>query len=163
MSTETSAARATAEDRLEIDDLLARYNWAVDTDDGAAFASTFTANGEFVTAHKLYKGTADILELMRYLHEKRDRSQRSLFHFVSNVVLEPLEAGDDGSPRLRFVAQLIGPRIDDDGVHTLQLGWYDDVLERTAAGWRFARRHFRPWPDTAPTSSPVPFAGTVTG
>lgn len=145
----------TVEDRLEIQELLARYNWAIDTDDASAFADTFTERGEFVTKAKVFTGRAELLELVAYLHEKRaGDAQRSLFHNVSNVVLE----GD--AARVRFIAQLIGPRISADGVTTLQLGWYDDVLEKVDAGWRFARRHFRLWSDEAPTSSPVPFTVT---
>lgn len=148
--------RITVEDRLEIFDLLARYNWAIDCDDADAFVTTFADDGEFVTKDKVYKGHADLRDLMVHLHQKRDGdAQRSLFHNVSNVVLERID--DD---HIRFVGQLIGPRISSSDVHTLQLGWYDDVLTRTGAGWRFGRRHFRIWPDAAPTSSPVPFAAS---
>lgn len=147
----SGAGPLTVEDRLEIFDVLARYNWAIDTDDAEAFVSTFAPGGEFVTKDRVYAGHDELRELMVYLHAKRDNSQRSLFHNVSNVVIE-----GDGE-QVRFVAQLIGPRIADDGVTTLQLGWYDDRLAKVDGRWRFARRHFRPWPDTAPSASPVPF------
>lgn len=145
------------DDRLEINELLARYNWAIDCDDADAFVETFADDGEFVTKDKVYKGHDELRDLMVYLHEKRDGdAARSLYHIVSNVVLERID--DD---HIRFVGQLIGPRISSANVHTLQLGWYDDVLTRTAAGWRFGRRHFRIWPDQAPATSPVPFGATT--
>lgn len=149
-------APLTVDDRLAVAELLARYNWAVDCDDADAFAASFTEAGEFVTADRVYRGHAELVELMARLHSKRGAGQRSLFHHVDNVVL------DGDHDRARLVAQLIGPRISESGVHTLQLGWYDDVVERTAAGWRFARRHFRAWPDTAPATSPVPFPAEAT-
>lgn len=147
----TDRVTLSAADRFKIQDLLARYNWAVDTDDADAFAESFAEDGQFVTSRRVFEGRDDMRELMAYLHDKRSRNERSLIHSISNLVVEPY--GDE----VRLVAQLMGPRIGDDGSHTLQLGWYDDRLVLTADGWRFARRHFREWSDHAPTSSPVPF------
>ena len=140
-----------ADDRFRIQDLLARYNWAVDTDDADAFATSFATDGEFVTDRRVFRGHDELRELMAYLHDKRSRDERSLFHSIANLVVEPY------GPEVRLVAQMMGPRINDDGTHVMQLGWYDDRLTRTDDGWRFARRHFRHWPDHAPSSSPVPF------
>ena len=152
----TDAPGLCAEDRWAIHDLLARYNWAVDTDDAAAFAATFTDDGEFVTDARTYTGHAAMRELMERLRAKRTQGERSLFHHVANVVLEPT----DGE-QVRFVAQLLGPRVSADGVTSVQLGWYDDVVARTPRGWRFARRHFRHWSDGAPAVCPVPFPEAV--
>jgi uncharacterized protein (TIGR02246 family) len=143
----------TVEDRFAIADLLAVYNWALDTDDADAFVSTFTADGEFVTPAKVLCGEADLRGFVAALHNKRDHAaQRSQFHNVSNVVIR------GNHSEVRFVAQMIGPRTDAEGRTVLQLGWYDDIIRNTPDGWRFAHRHFRPWPDQKPGKSP---AGTL--
>ncbi|MTD57606.1 nuclear transport factor 2 family protein [Amycolatopsis pithecellobii] len=150
MAETSSGDKITVADRLEILDLLAVYNWALDTDDADGFVSTFTDDGEFVTPRQVFKGQSSLRELAKYLLEKREQGgPRSHFHNVSNVVLR----GD--REEVRFVAQLIGPRTADDGGMVLQLGWYDDIIRNTPQGWRFARRHFREWPEHKPSRSPV--------
>lgn len=147
----------TPEERFEILDVLARYNWAIDCDDPEAFASTFSADGEVVMPNKVFKGTDELQKMIVSLRERREAGgERNYFHAPQNVVLERI-----GPDRVRLVTQLVGPRITPEGTTVIKHGWYDDELVHTTDGWRFARRAFQPWPQKAPLgSSPVPFPAT---
>ena len=52
-----------AEDRLEIHELLARFAHALDEGDGEAFAATFTEDGTFWNGLKTVTGRAALLEM----------------------------------------------------------------------------------------------------
>src|SRR5664279_3100375 len=56
-----------AEDRLAIQDLLARYAWALDTGDDAAYAQLFTEDGVFVERGQAFTGRAVLAEHVREL------------------------------------------------------------------------------------------------
>jgi uncharacterized protein (TIGR02246 family) len=50
----------TPEDRFAIQDLLARYAWALDTGDYEAYALLYTPDGPFVERGVEYRGRAAI-------------------------------------------------------------------------------------------------------
>jgi hypothetical protein len=142
-----------ADDRLDILDVLARYNWALDTDDAEAFADTFAADGRAVMPGRTYQGRAELVEMINGLRARREAGgERNVFHVPVNIVIESV-----GEGRARLVTALLGPRVGEGGVAVIKHGWYDDELVKTERGWRFDRRAFRPWPDANQTGSPVPF------
>jgi hypothetical protein len=145
--------RLSAEDRLEILELLARYCWAIDCDDGPAWAATFTPDGVFhsLLLDRSFSGYAELAGMIETLRQRRlEGYDRNLIHVPANVVLEPR---DDG--KVRLVAQLLGPRRQADGGADFSIGWYDDVVVRTGDGWRFESRHHKHWPDADLGGSPV--------
>ena len=50
-------------DKLEIQELIARYNHAVDSGDTAAYAATFTEDGSFRGGHDLVQGRENLAEM----------------------------------------------------------------------------------------------------
>jgi SnoaL-like domain len=145
--------RLSAEDRLEILELLARYCWAIDCDDGPAWASTFIPDGVFhsLLLDRSFSGYDELVGMIDTLKQRRiEGYDRNLIHVPANVVLEPREDG-----KVRLVAQLLGPRRDGDGSANFAIGWYDDVVVRTEDGWRFEVRHHKHWPDPDLGGSPV--------
>ena len=138
------------EDRFQIDELVSRYNWAVDTGDADGFVAAFAADGVCVTSKRDYRGHQELRQLMSDIDARRRANDFPHMHIHSSPVLVP---GDDGI--VRYYAQLIAPRIEPDGSCTFQLGWYDDQLVNVdSVGWRFKRRHFRPWLSSALTRVP---------
>ena len=81
-----AATALTADDHVQIQQLVARFGYALDTGagDGAMFADLFTADGSFAAA----TGRAQLVALARARSEGA-----AARHFVSNVIIRPGERG----------------------------------------------------------------------
>ena len=55
------------EDRFAIQDLMARYAWALDTGDYETYATLFTRDGVFVERGEVFQGRAALAEHVREL------------------------------------------------------------------------------------------------
>jgi SnoaL-like domain len=157
--THVGEARLSAEDRLEILELLARYCWAIDCDDGPAWAATFTPDGVFhsLLLNRSFSGRDELIGMIETLKQRRvEGHDRNVIHVPANVVLEPR---DDG--KVRLVAQLLGPRKDANDQADFAIGWYDDVVVRTPAGWRFELRRHRHLARSRPARKPPSVAFEV--
>jgi uncharacterized protein (TIGR02246 family) len=124
------------EDREAIGALLAAYRRALDEKDFEAYADLFGDDGEFVTGGRSFRGRAEILAMLAELQATRALSQAAGDdrHLVSNV--EITVDGDDATAHSTWVYLT----REGDGPQLALVGHYDDVIRRTAAGWRFARR-----------------------
>jgi uncharacterized protein (TIGR02246 family) len=117
------------EDILEIHQLYAAYNFAVDDSDGGGFAATFTPDGTLVVpAGEPVSGSAALAEFA-----SRPRSMR---HVANNIALEADGAGARGRAYLQLFT------IGEEGSRLQTTGRYSDQLERVDGRWRFARREF---------------------
>ena len=129
-------ASLTAADYLEIQQLVARYPYAVDMHggDGSAYAALFTPDATFGTQAK---GTAQLAELAAKTNKDRSGPAYTR-HFVTNVVIKPSVEGATGR------SYLVGIDISENGKPTTLLhgGHYDDVYVKTPQGWRFKSRTF---------------------
>ena len=124
------------EDREAIGALLAEYRRALDAKDFVAYADLFGDDGEFVIDGRTVRGRAEILAMLAELQSTGALSEAAGDdrHLVANV-----QIAVDGD---RATAQSTWVYLtrEGDGPHLALVGHYDDVLRRTAAGWRFARR-----------------------
>jgi hypothetical protein len=116
------------EHTLEILQLVARYNHALDLGDAETWADTFTADGSIEVPPGTFKGRAALVEFARGFQ----RQFAGTRHWTTNVWIE----GDGEAARLRCYLWLIRSGSGE----TLWTGHYDDALARTAEGWRFAAR-----------------------
>jgi len=133
---------AHAADRAEIQDLQARYMFALDWQDADAYAATFTEDGVLDWAGGVVHGRAAIhqeVERMRSMFAQpagATARPARLRHFVTNVVLEFngdratgraywLELNDDNRPRWPYVGGY---------------GTYEDELRKVNGRWLFSRR-----------------------
>jgi uncharacterized protein (TIGR02246 family) len=130
-------------DRLEIQELIARYCWALDTRDGDAYAATFIPDGVFQGVTTFARGHDQLRALPLALHPDRIETQ----HWVTNLVLE----GDGQRVTARSYA--IAYRAD-----SYYLAHYLDELVKVDGRWQFARRQFWRWPDglADPGRPPLP-------
>jgi hypothetical protein len=130
----------TVEDRLDIMELLARYNHAIDgllPDPAEAWADTFTDDGVFETVGHydpptVLRGRKELVAFAANVQETRPRQG---YHWNNNVIIE----GDGDEARetcyLRTARALIGGP-EEVGV----TGVYRDELRKVAGRWRFTRR-----------------------
>ena len=130
------SASLTAADYLEIQQLVARYSYALDMHggDGSAFAALFAPDGSLGT---LAKGTAQLASFAAQTN--KDRSGPAFTrHFVTNVVIKPAPGGATGRS---YLVTIDGA---ENGKPTTMLsgGHYDDVYVKTPEGWRIKSRNY---------------------
>lgn len=120
-------------DLIEILQLYAKYNTAIDTGDGAGFGRCFVADGHFDSGIGVHEGHDAIAEFANKTHE----NMPGMRHNTTNIVVE----GDgDAATGSGF---LIGYLVDG-GYKPIVTGRYLDELARTGDGWRFTKRAFAP-------------------
>lgn len=119
------------DDIVAIQQLLARYNTAVDRGDGEAFAATFTDDGVSINGESRVTGRAALAAVPARVAA----SAPGLRHWVANHVIDV--DGDEATATVYLLALRAGtpPSL-------LTSGRYVDRLRRTAEGWRFAVREF---------------------
>jgi hypothetical protein len=129
-------------DRVEIQELTARYAWSLDTGDEDAFVACFCRNGELVwdvfETEGRWCGAPALRRFIGYFRQRPESAGRQ--HHVSNLVVTP---SDSGAIAKSYVAVALRRG---DGPHLLNvMGYYEDELERQNGQWLFARRYIRDW------------------
>jgi hypothetical protein len=125
-----------AMDYIQIQQLVSRYPYAVDTGarNGEMYAALFAPDGVFAQRNGDVTGQDALAATAR----RFQRGPQSAFHFLMDHVIEPTP---DGAIGKEYLAQFV---FGDNGMPSRIFGGghYDDVYERTAEGWRFKRRQF---------------------
>ncbi|MET0532744.1 MAG: nuclear transport factor 2 family protein [Steroidobacter sp.] len=127
-----SAAQAdplTTQDYVEIQQLYARYNHAIDSGDSEGWAATFVPDGVF---NEKFAGRGQLLEFMKVWKEKMNGANRR--HWNSNLSITPAAQGANGTVLLMLLDVSTKPPS------IVMTGQYTDVLVKTADGWRFKSR-----------------------
>jgi actinorhodin biosynthesis protein ActVIA len=134
----TKAPGLTAADYVEIQQLVARYGYAVDThaDNGYAYADLFAPDGVFGGKTS---GREQLAALARSTQAQRGGPSYTR-HFVTNVIIHPTPEGARGSQ------YLVAIDVAEDGKPSTVVhgGRYDDVYVKTPQGWRFKTRQYIP-------------------
>lgn len=122
-------------DYIEIQQLVARYPYALDThaDNGYMYADLFAPDGTFGTT----RGREALAALARN-NQPEKSGPAATRHFVTNVVITPTPEGAVGREYnvLIDVGDASRPSVIDHG------GYYEDVFVKTQAGWRFKSRTY---------------------
>jgi hypothetical protein len=118
-----------ADDYVAIQQLYARYNVAIDTGDAEGWASTFTPDGVF---NNSTRGHDALVQFVRDWRDKRNGANRR--HWNSNLVITPTADGASGSVYLILLDIGVKPPV------AATTGMYEDMLVKTAQGWRFKTR-----------------------
>lgn len=129
-----SPGTLTAEDYIEIQQLVARYPYALDQnpDQGASYANLFTTDGVFRQPRT--EGRQNIATMA----SRAPHGPRYTRHFLANQVIEATPDGATGKQYL--VAVDIGEMGQPSSVYLG--GHYEDVYAKTPEGWRFKTRTF---------------------
>ncbi|MFC3965331.1 nuclear transport factor 2 family protein [Nocardia jiangsuensis] len=121
-------------DHHEIGAVLIRYATGIDRRDWELFRTVFTPDcvldyGPIGTWH----GIEEVLAFMRQSHDMAGHT----LHRITNVAATV--DGDSAQARSYVDAVIMSP----DGTSGVNaVGFYDDELERTGAGWQIRRRRF---------------------
>jgi hypothetical protein len=127
------AGAFTGADYAEIQQLVARYPYAVDThaDNGYAYADLFVADGTFGQT----KGREQLAALARKTQAERAGPNYAR-HFLTNVIIRPSSEGATGTQYL--IAIDVGEGGKPSSI--VHGGRYEDVYVKTPQGWRFKSR-----------------------
>ncbi|MGE3962121.1 MAG: nuclear transport factor 2 family protein [Dehalococcoidia bacterium] len=116
----------TTDDRLAIQELLARYNHAIDFGTPEDWAATFAPDGTFESRGEVHAGLEQLTAFARGFRER----MAGVRHWNNNLVIE----GDADDARATCYLQLWK------GSELLSEGRYVDTLRRADGVWRFASR-----------------------
>jgi hypothetical protein len=133
-----------ARDRSEIEDLQARYLFALDWQNPELYASTFTEDGVLVWAGGTVTGRAAIVKEMQQARSVDERAAAGVAplrparrrHFISNLVLRI--DGDRATGRAYWFE--FNDDMRDRRPYLGAYGHYQDELHRVDGQWRFTRR-----------------------
>ncbi len=130
------------QDQLDIQQLIARYAWSLDTGDVEAFIRCFARDGALVwdafDTPLRWSGTDELRHFIEGLRALPDSAGRQ--HHVSNLLIEPFESG----ARARAFV-LVTLRKPDGAVQAHVTGHYEDELVVEDGEWRIRRRTIRDW------------------
>jgi hypothetical protein len=131
----------TASDYLEIEQLVYKYGWALDSgeNNGFAYADLYAADGTFTGTNqgpngRTYQGRENLAALAR----GPQRGALNVGHLVTNLVVTPTAGGAVG----RVYVGIFDPGMPGTRPSAGHGGYYDDVYVKTPQGWRFAKRSY---------------------
>jgi hypothetical protein len=128
---QSGGARAlTAQDYVDIQQLYARYNWAIDAGDVEGYVALYTPDGSF----NAFNGADGLRTFMK------GRPAGTRRHWNSNLVITPSPEGASGKVYLLLVDVAAKPPA------ITTAARYEDRLVKTAGGWRFKKRQTSPDP-----------------
>jgi len=116
------------QDYIDIEQLYATYNHAIDAGDGEAWAATFTPDGTF----NKFTGHDQLVGFIQQWKEKMNGANRR--HWNTNLRILPSKDGASASVFLMLLDVGTKPSS------IVATGMYNDTLVKTASGWRFKTR-----------------------
>jgi len=124
------------QDRLDILELTARYNHAIDHHAPEAWADLFTAGGVLKSGDDVKAfGREQLVDFA-----KRVAAQgRKARHWVNNLVIE----GDSSSAALKMYFCAYDLASEGQQLFPYVMGEYEDQVVKTSAGWKFKVRDLR--------------------
>ena len=157
----SKAVVLTAQDYIEIEQLVARYAYAIDkcTNSGYDYADLYTPDGVFSIADEngvlgtaRFEGRDRLAEAAGggkggCIDPKTAPDRYSMSHIVANHVITPTAEGAKGKSYL-LVVGFGDPTAKETArqpVRAYAWGGYNDVYVKTAKGWRFKSR-IHVWP-----------------
>ncbi|MEX1033706.1 MAG: nuclear transport factor 2 family protein [Cellvibrionaceae bacterium] len=118
----------TPQDYMEIEQLYAQYNWAIDTGDAGAYANTFIADGVFnsMTGHEQLAGF-----IKRWVETMNGATRK---HWNTNLKI----SGDGDTASGQVYLMLLDTSTQPPAI--VATATYTDSLVKTQDGWRFSKR-----------------------
>jgi SnoaL-like domain len=125
----SDAAPLTAQDYVEIQQLYAKYNHAIDNGNAEEWADTFTPDGVF---NGRFTGREALMGFIKTWRERMNGGSRR--HWNSNLMLTGSTDSVAGAVYLMLLDVSTKP------ASVVSTGVYSDELAKTANGWRFKSR-----------------------
>jgi hypothetical protein len=146
------AVPVSAADRVEINELMARYNRAADSGRAEELADCYVADGEFTGPAGHARGREELVRLLRdYWTLPRFADLRIGRHWVNNVIVED-EGGDEASVSADHA--MFVPVAGGGGAITV-IGRYDDRVRKVDGRWLFVTRTVDVWQTSAAGLGPL--------
>jgi len=123
-----AAEKLTTQDFVEIEQLYAKYNHAIDSGDAEGWADTFTPDGVF---NARFTGREALMGFIKTWKEGGGLSRR---HWNSNLHVVGTAEGAKGAVYLMLWDVSAQPQ------KIFTTGIYEDVLVKNTGGWRFKSR-----------------------
>jgi hypothetical protein len=122
------------EDRQDISEVLLRYATGIDRRDWSLFRTVFTEDCDLDYGDiGAWQGVDAVVEFMRQAHSAAG-------HTLHRLTNQDIAIDGDRAAARTYVDALIMLADNKSGVNGI--GYYDDEVVRTAAGWRVTRRRF---------------------
>jgi hypothetical protein len=135
-----AAGGLSVEDRLDIQQLIAAYNFYEDSGDAESWGQLFTVDGGFTgSENKAITGRDNLIQFAKRRWNEKPQV-RKWVHWVSNVVIEP---SADGARAKSYQMTI---EMQDDGYRIHKTSIKLDELRRENGQWRFYMRRFAPLP-----------------
>jgi hypothetical protein len=131
----------TTQDYIDIEQLYAQYNHAIDGCDAEGWAATFTPDGTFMR----FTGKEALVGFVKQWCERMNGANRR--HWNTNLRITPSSDGASGTVMLMLLDVSARP------ASIANTGTYSDALVRTPDGWRFKSRTIK---GDAPPAAPAP-------
>jgi hypothetical protein len=158
-SSSSNVMTLTALDYIEIQQLAARYGYAIDkcTNSGYDYADLYTPDGVFsvadengVPATARFEGRDRLAQADGggkdgCIDPKTAPDRYSMSHIVANLVITPAPGGATGKSNLLVVGFGDPTAKEATPVKAYSWGHYDDFYVKTPEGWRFKSR-VHVWP-----------------
>ncbi len=122
-----------AADKMEILELAARYNHAIDFGDGEAWAGTFTEDGVFNGGPQPVTGHVALAQFVAGFGQQMNGAR----HWTNNHIVD----GDGDSATHSCYLNLVQTK---DGGSSIITGIYNDKLAKVDGQWRFTERNVTP-------------------
>jgi hypothetical protein len=135
----------TADDRLEILNLLGKYNFAIDFGEAEAWADTFTGDGIFESPLSTASGRDALVAFAQ-----AGAAAKGVRHWVNNVVIDG--HGNHATANVYLVLWQMG---NEGGPQSLVAGRYSDTLTKVAGAWKFKHRKVTFDDGSGPLAPPV--------
>jgi hypothetical protein len=136
--------KLTAEDRLEIQELYARYAWGIDLADEELALSTFVADGWF---DHLWQGRVQgheaIRANLRSLWNDRQHWWYGRQHLLNHFIMDPRE--EQGELDVRCFFQIIQFNVDYHTNFVFGIGTRHDHVTKKEGVWRFQTLKVNAW------------------
>jgi hypothetical protein len=135
------ASTLTAQDYIDIQQLVARYAFALDTcsNGGKDYADLYAADGVFVDGRdgSKWEGRERLIQAAGGPECKKLQNSVQSSHTTENLVIEASPGGAIGKSYLVYPGTL---GRHGDAEHDTHVGGYQDIYVKTSVGWRFKLR-----------------------
>jgi hypothetical protein len=137
-----------AKDRAEIEALMWRYTRALDTGDGATYASTYTADGQFGAGANATKGREALKKMVDSLREgqaaaaAKGEPRPPLYHMTANSWIEFIDK--DHARHHAYYLTVTGASGQNMPPRVVAAGRSIDHLERVNGKWLIKLRDVAP-------------------